>query len=85
MRIKEQETRLTLHEHEHDDDDDDGGGGGGGGGGVTENLVFHSAWSMDTAAFYKVMPFRLTKPVIFSAELAVFIIGEGENGSNLIL
>ena len=23
MRIKEQETRLTLHEHEHDDDDDD--------------------------------------------------------------
>ena len=23
MRIKEQETRLTLHEHEDDDDDDD--------------------------------------------------------------
>ena len=27
MRIKEQETSLSLHEH--DDDDDDGGGGGG--------------------------------------------------------
>ena len=23
MRIKEQETRLTLHEHDDDDDDDD--------------------------------------------------------------
>ena len=29
MRIKEQETRLNLHEHDDDDDDDDGGGGGG--------------------------------------------------------
>jgi len=27
LRIKEQETSLSLHEH--DDDDDDGGGGGG--------------------------------------------------------
>jgi hypothetical protein len=26
LRIKEQETRLTLHEHEHDDDDDDDDG-----------------------------------------------------------
>jgi hypothetical protein len=26
LRIREQETRLTLHEH--DDDDDDGGGDG---------------------------------------------------------
>jgi len=24
LRIKEQETRLTLHEHDDDDDDDDG-------------------------------------------------------------
>jgi hypothetical protein len=31
LRIKEQETRLTLLVHD-DDDDDDGGGGGGGGG-----------------------------------------------------
>ena len=28
MRIKEQETRLVLHEHDNDDDDDDDGGGG---------------------------------------------------------
>jgi len=31
LRIKEQETRLTLQEHDDDDDDDDDGGGGGGG------------------------------------------------------
>jgi len=28
LRIKEQETRLVLHEHDNDDDDDDDGGGG---------------------------------------------------------
>jgi hypothetical protein len=30
LRIKEQETRLILHEHDDDDDDDDDDDGGGG-------------------------------------------------------
>ena len=57
MRIKKQETRLTLQEH----DGDDGGGGGGGGGGLNtgkgeksklENIVWgckNSRWQVAMA------------------------------------
>ena len=58
MRIREQETRLTLQEHDDDDDDDDG-----------DDMFNHTVLFFSTSATVSMVPCKINTINLLAPEL----------------